>query len=242
MALAPTPLDLSRIKAISLDLDDTLWPIGPVMLRAEKALSEWLAGPAPLTAKLMQDTARRLSLRQLIQREQPQIGHDLGALRRELIRQALQQHDEDTALASPAYEVFIAERMRVNLFDDAGPALDWLARHFALIAVSNGNADVHQVGLGRYFKSALSAQDFGIGKPDVRIFHAAASSIGVAPQAVLHVGDDAEMDVLGALQAGMQTVWLNRAGRNWEHAAQPHASVTDLAQLCALLQPLTETY
>jgi putative hydrolase of the HAD superfamily len=233
-----SPLDLGKIRAISLDLDDTLWPVMPVMLRAEKALSDWLSSVAPMTAALLQDTTRRLALRQQIQREQPQIGHDLGALRRELIRQALQQNAEDTGLAQAAYAVFMIERMKVTLYDDAIPALDWLAQRYPLMAVSNGNADVHQVGLGAYFKSALSAQEFGIGKPDARIFHAAAQAVGVPPEAVLHVGDDSEMDVLGGLQAGMQTVWLNRAGKDWVHAAQPHAQVTDLAQLCALLQRL----
>lgn len=36
---------------------------------------------------------------------------------------------------------------------------------------------------------------------------------GLAPQQVLHVGDDAALDVLGALSAGMQAVWLNRGPR-----------------------------
>jgi len=235
MPPAHIPLNRQKIRAISLDLDDTLWPIVPVMLRAEQALSDCLRSAAPLTAALLQDVPRRLALRQQIQIEQAQIGHNLGALRLELIRQALQHNAENTALAQAAYEVFIVERMKVTMYDDAIPALDWLAQRFVLVAVSNGNADVQQVGLGSYFKAALSAQDFGIGKPDVRIFHAAAQAVGVAPDEVLHVGDDAEMDVLGGLQAGMQTVWLNRAGRDWAHAAQPHAMVHDLAQLCTLL-------
>jgi putative hydrolase of the HAD superfamily len=41
--------------------------------------------------------------------------------------------------------------------------------------------------------------------------------------------------VLGALDAGMQTVWVNRERQGWRHAAQPHVMVTDLTQLCALL-------
>jgi FMN hydrolase / 5-amino-6-(5-phospho-D-ribitylamino)uracil phosphatase len=237
MTQANTRLDLKKIKAITLDLDDTLWPIVPVMLRAEKALSDWLKLAAPMTAALMQDVPRRLALRQQIQRELPQIGHDLGALRRELIRRALQQNAEDTKLAEPAYQVFMSERMKVTLYEDAIPALDWLAQRFPLVAVSNGNADVRQVGLGAYFKASLSAQDFGIGKPDSRIFHAAALAVGVSTEAVLHVGDDAVMDILGALEAGMQTVWLNREGHDWTHEEHPHAKVTELTQLCAILQP-----
>ena len=50
----PTPagLDVSRIRAITLDLDDTLWPIWPTITRAENVLQAWLADHAPATAAL----------------------------------------------------------------------------------------------------------------------------------------------------------------------------------------------
>jgi len=74
-------------------------------------------------------------------------------------------------------------------------------------------------------------------KPDARIFHAAAQAAGVQPHEVLHVGDDVALDVLGGLNAGMQTVWVNRARHDWAHETlRPHAMVDDMAQLCALLQ------
>lgn len=229
-------LEMKKIRAITLDLDDTLWPVWPVMVRAEKALSDWLAGHAPQTAAMLVQADQRLALRHQVQRMRPDIGHDLGTLRREIIRLALQLHAEDTALVDPAYEVFIAERMRVDLFGEVRPALAWLSARFPLVAVSNGNADIHRVGIGEYFRAGLSAQDFGVGKPDPRIFHAAAAAAGVPAHAVLHVGDDAELDVLGGLNAGMQTVWVNRVKHEWVHEAQPHARVSDLRQLCALLQ------
>jgi len=230
-------LDPKKIRAITLDLDDTLWPIWPVIARAEKALSDWLVGSAPRTAALFTDAERRLALRQEVVRLRPDIGHNLGLLRREVIRLGLQRQDEDTALVEPAYEVFIAERMRVELFEDARPALAWLAARFPLVAVSNGNADVHRVGIGEFFRSGLSAQEFGVGKPDPRIFHAAAQAAGVAPHEVLHVGDDVALDVLGGLKAGMQAVWVNRASHDWPHEEhRPHATVSDMARLCDLLQ------
>jgi FMN hydrolase / 5-amino-6-(5-phospho-D-ribitylamino)uracil phosphatase len=229
-------LEMKKIRAITLDLDDTLWPVWPVMTRAENALSAWLAAHAPQTAALMLQADRRLALRHQVQKDRPDIGHDLGTLRREMIRLALQLHAEDTALVEPAYQVFIAERMRVDLFAEVRPALVWLAARFPLVAISNGNADVHLVGIGEHFQAAFSAQEFGVGKPDPRIFHAAAAAAGVQAHEVLHVGDDAEMDVLGGLNAGMQTVWVNRVRREWVHEAQPHAKVRDLRQLCALLQ------
>lgn len=231
-------LELGRIKAISLDLDDTLWPIWPVIARAEQALQDWLRPRAPKTSAWLADTEQRQALRREILAARPELGHDLRRLRQELIRAALQRHDEDTALVTLAYEVFIAERMRVQLFDDARPALAWLAQRFPVVAVSNGNADVQRIGLGRYFSAGFSAQEFGVGKPDPRIFHAAAEAVGVAPQEVLHVGDDARLDVVGALDAGLQTVWVNRDGQDWTHEVhRPHATVSDMSALCALLRP-----
>ena len=56
---------------------------------------------------------------------------------------------------------------------------------------------------------------------------------GTTPQDLL--GDDAALDVLAALDCGMQTVWVNRTGHAWTHAAEPHLSVTTLTELCDLL-------
>lgn len=228
-------LNISKIKAITLDLDDTLWPVWPAIAGAEKALNVWLVPRAPGAAALIGDPASRLALRETVQAQRPDKAHDMSFLRLEMLRQALQQHGEDTALVAPAFEVFLAQRMRVDLYADALPALTFLAQRFALVAVSNGNADVHRVGIGAHFHSSVSAHVLGVAKPDVRIFHAAAANVGVAPDEVLHVGDDAALDVLGALNAGMQTVWVNREGQVWRHPEQPHVTVRSLETLCGLL-------
>ncbi|MEP6969609.1 MAG: HAD-IA family hydrolase [Betaproteobacteria bacterium] len=228
-------LDLSRIKAIGLDLDDTLWPIWPTITRAEAQMVAWLAQRAPASAAIFADPAQRQSLRDVVVQGRPDIGHDMSALRRELIRQALARNGEDAALAEPAFEVFFEHRMQVELYADALPALVFLASRYPVIAVSNGNADVARIGIGAHFKGDVSAHLLGFAKPDPRIFHAAARAAGVAPHEVLHVGDDPALDVLGGLAAGMQTVWVNRGGHDWRHAEQPHASVLDLQQLCVLL-------
>ena len=229
-------LDISKIRAISLDLDDTLWPIWPLIGRAEKALAAWLTLEAPGAAAVFGDPKARLQVRQHVEITQPHISHDMSAMRRESIRHALQQAGENTELAEPAFEIFFAERMRVDLYDDVLPALSFLAARWPVVALSNGNADLVRVGLGDYFVGGLSASLFGVGKPDARIFHAAASSVGVAAHEVLHIGDDAALDVIGGLGAGMQTVWLNREQHEWTHDAQPHLTVTTLAALCGFLQ------
>lgn len=229
-------LDLSRIRAITLDLDDTLWPIWPTIARAEVALNGWLAQHAPATARLLLDVELRRALRAEVERDLVDQAHDLSLLRRESIRRALQRAGDDPALAAPAFEVFFAERQRVELFADAIPALERLSARFPVVALSNGNADLQRVGLARYFKAGLSAREFGVGKPDPRIFHAAAGLAGVAAGEVLHIGDDPHLDVLGGLSAGMQVAWVNRSGVDWPHPPHvPHLHVADLEALCRQL-------
>lgn len=230
-----TALDISRIKAITLDLDDTLWPIWPTIQRAELVLAAWLAERAPGAAAVFADKDARLAVRAHVVQSRPELGHDLSAIRRESIRTALHRAQEDTSLAEPAFEVFFAERMRVELFDDVLPALAALSARFPLVALSNGNAHVARVGLGQFFAHSLSASDFGFAKPDARIFHAAADKAGVGSAHILHVGDDAALDVVGALGAGMQTVWVNREAHAWSHTDhQPHHTVANLTELAAL--------
>jgi putative hydrolase of the HAD superfamily len=228
-------LDPSKIKAISLDLDDTLWPIWPTIKRADKALHDWLSDHAPMTAAVFTSPGALQEIRQYLATQRTDLQHDMSALRRESIRLALYRAGDDPLLAEPAFEVFFAARQQVQLFDDALPALAQLAARYPLVALSNGNADVERVGLGAYFRAAISAREFGVGKPDPRIFHAAAGAVEVAPHEVLHVGDDASLDVLGGNNAGMQTAWVNRSDHLWPHAQVPHVTVGNLLELCELL-------
>ncbi|MFC5497781.1 HAD family hydrolase [Caenimonas terrae] len=227
-------LDVSKIKAISFDLDDTLWPIWPTIERAEKALHDWLGFHAPMAAAMFSGSGALSEIRSEIGMTRPDLKSDLSALRRESIRLALQRAGENPQLAEPAFDVFFEERQRVTLFDDALATLDFLSARFPLVSVSNGNADVAKVGLAHYFRASISAREFGVGKPDPRIFLAAAGALDLVPQDVLHVGDDATLDGLGALNAGMQCAWLNRSDHLWPHETTPNLTVTGLEELCAL--------
>ena len=229
-------LDVGRVRAITIDLDDTLWPIWPTIARAEGVLQSWLDDRAPATAALARDKDTLRAVRNQMASLRPDIAHDLSAMRRESIRLLLTRAGDDPSLAEPAFEAFFAERQRVDLYDDALPALAELASCFPVVALSNGNADVHRVGLGAHFHAALSAQRFGVAKPDPRIFHAGANAAGVDSHQVLHVGDDAHLDGVGALNAGMQFAWVRRENQPWTHApAQPHITVRDLQALSQLL-------
>lgn len=229
-------LDIPKIRAISLDLDDTLWPIWPTIRKAESALLGWMRQHTPASAALYADSDYRSALRETLVAREPRYHVDLSGLRHATIVHTLRRAGEPEHLADPAFEVFFSARQDVTLFDDAQPALVRLACRYPLVALSNGNADVARIGLGSFFEATLSAQVFGVGKPNARFFHAAAEAVAVSPDAVLHVGDDAALDVVGAHGAGMQSVWVNRQVGTWDHPGLlPNAQTPDLLALCDLL-------
>ena len=228
-------LNLERIKAISLDLDDTLWPIWPTIARAEQVLHEWLAINAPLTAAMYASPSALREIRDAVGQQRPDLAHDMTALRRESIRLALSSAGDDPQLAATAFDVFIAERHNVSFFPDALPALEFLAARYPLVSLSNGNAELARVGLAPFFVASIAALKVGVSKPDPRIFQAAAEAVGVQPHEVLHVGDDVLLDVLGARDAGMQAAWVNREQAAWPHAERPHLELADLSALVEVL-------
>jgi HAD superfamily hydrolase (TIGR01549 family) len=226
---APQPLSQSvrrvstRPDAITLDLDDTLWPMLPVLRGAEKALSDWLDVHAPATASSL-DGHTRASLRQSVIDDHPKRAHDVGFIRLELIRRALTAAGDPPELAQSAFHAFMEARQRVELYEDVRPILEAWSTRLPLVAVTNGNADLRQIGLAHYFVGVVSAHELGCAKPDARVFHAACDLAGVTPASCLHIGDDPRLDVEGALAAGLQAVWLLRpdlADRHVIDSAKP---------------------
>lgn len=234
--MAPFP-----VRAITLDLDDTLWPIAPVVLRAETVLGQWLRRHAPRTAELFPLEAMR-ALRDEVAREHPHLAHDFTRQRMISLERMLAAAGDDVALAQPAFEAFFAARCDVVHYDDTVDALDRLAARVPLAALSNGNADLVRIGLMDRFAFQLGAREHGAAKPDPSIFHAACARLDVPPAHVLHVGDDIEMDVVGAHRAGLRSCWINRDGRTWPHAAlRPDLEFTDLAALADWLDAALQT-
>lgn len=225
-------LKLSKIQAITLDLDDTLWPVWPTIARAEVVLQDWLALNAPQTAQLCADAALKKEIRTEVNQRHADKAHDLSFLRREAIRESLRRAGDAPHLADEAFEVFFAERQKVTLYDGVQQALARLSARYPLVGLSNGNADVFLTAAGPYFKAALSARQMGVAKPDVRIFQAAAAQLNLAPEDVLHLGDDATTDVWGAMNAGMQTAWVNTQDHAWPHDLPQPLTVRHLAELC----------
>jgi putative hydrolase of the HAD superfamily len=216
---------------LSFDLDDTLWPVGPVIAAAERTLLSWLRARYPRTVS-GHDIESMRALRAGVAERFPQHGHDLTFLRHRALKELFGAAGHAESLADEALEVFFSARNRVEFYDDVRPSLIRLHSRYRLFALSNGNADLKRCGIADLFAGHITASAAGAAKPDARMYAALLKMAGVEAARVLHIGDDPLADVVGATQAGMQAVWLNREAREWPEAfARPPRTITTLAEI-----------
>ena len=90
---------------------------------------------------------------------------------------------------------------------------------------------MQQIGIGHWFEFVISSEAAGHSKPAAQIFHSALALADVAPAQVVHVGDDATNDVLGAAAVGMRTVWYNPRLLPWPGGDVPDAVISSMSQL-----------
>ena len=227
------------LRAVSLDLDNTLWDTPPVLVRAEAVLRAWLEANCPGIANRF-DGAALARLRLAVVGDQPERAHDLSYVRTEALKRAARAAGYADEAGEQAFAVFLTARNEVVPFEEVPDALARLAARVPLFALSNGNACVWRAGLGRHFCAHVDAAGAGAAKPDPRIFARLLEVAGVPADAVLHVGDDAEADVEGARRAGLRTAWMNRTGAAWPAALPPPdfeiADLVGLVRVVARLQ------
>lgn len=226
-----------KIHAILFDLDDTLWPVAPVIAGAERTLQAWIAEHYPAVAAAYDLAAWRQRRNALIATD-TRFSYDLWALRLTLLTQVFAEFGIPASVAEQAMAVFADARNRVDLYPDVMDGLQNLAKLFRLGSLSNGFADLHAIGLAHHFEVMLAAHQVGCAKPAPEIFCQAIHKLSLRPEQIVFVGDDVLLDVAGAQAVGMQTAWMRR-----HPAAQPahpeiraDFEVENLHQLLKLLQ------
>ena len=107
--------------------------------------------------------------------------------------------------------------LKIVLFDDVAPALtDLKERGLVLGLISNVDhaiAPLYQgLGLSTWLQVMVTSQEVGFNKPHPQIFLAALKQAGVKPPEAIYIGDQHQVDVVGAKGAGMLGILLDRYG------------------------------
>ena len=218
---------------ITFDLDDTLWPIAPVISKAEHTSWQWLREHYPrIDDHFNQQRLTDLRVRLM---QSSHLHHRISAIRLQAVSQALRLSGYLPAVAErgahDAFEVFLHARHEVAFFEDALSALETLAEHYTLGVLSNGNACIHRLGLGHIFDFAYAAEHFQASKPDPAMFMTALQHARCPPHKAIHVGDHPDCDIAPAQRLGMRTVWMNIEQKPWPDAPPPDREARTIAEL-----------
>ncbi len=223
-----------KVRAICFDLDNTLWDVWPVIVRAEQKMYDFLAQRYPRVVANMTIEMMR-SAREQTAAAYPQMRHDFTFLRKQTLREHAREFGYAEAMVEEAFEAFIQARNEVDLYADVLPALEQLRTRYRLFTASNGNADLRQIGIAHFFERTIAARQVGALKPDPVIFHKVIEGTDLQAHEVVYVGDDPLLDVVGARGAGMQAIWIDRQGGEWPPEIAPASytvrSLTELTQL-----------
>lgn len=226
---------MKNIRALTFDLDDTLWDNRPVLMAAEQSLYDWLGRHYPRIKLRYSPGDMRTLRRELLQRD-PGLRHDLTTLRKTSLSIVAESAGYDQSLVEPAFAVFLEARHRLTLYSDVVPALQRLrGAGYCLGSLTNGNADVHRLGFGELFDFSLSAASTGKAKPHPRMFEEACQRAQVSAAQLAHIGDEAGTDLAGARNAGVMAIWMNRTGLAADPGVAHHAEIRNMAELLALL-------
>lgn len=147
-------------------------------------------------------------------------------------------HTVDLDTATAVWKKVRTQRYDLALFKDVIPSLGRIRNSGLLIGlISNVNSSgavlADSMGLTGHIDLAITSEDAGAEKPHPVIFRAALSSAGVGPEQAVHVGDQVESDIDGAMAAGIEPILMDRF--NGHPGYSDHARVTCMAELEQLL-------
>jgi HAD superfamily hydrolase (TIGR01549 family) len=228
--------DFSQVRAISFDLDDTLWDCAPAIANAEKALFEWHTLVTPSIAKAHTPGTLQ-GYRNEFRNNNPELTGCVTAMRVEGLRSLLKTFGYPQHLAEEGFTVFYKARSQVEFYPGAEDMLKVLSASFRLAAITNGNADLQSIGISMYFDQIYAANLTLLEKPAPDMFNLCLSQMDIPPSALLHIGDNPVTDIFGANAAGVQTLWFNQYNEEWpEHLNPPDFEVSALSDVVALFQ------
>jgi len=235
---------LKPFKAISFDLDDTLYSNRPVMLAVDiKMVTYFAKRLSPIQCSFHCDSQFWWPYRQNALTNNHSLIHDVVALRLESYFLGFKALGFSTAVAKAeaqqGLDYFIIQRSLFTVAEPVHQLLASLQKQWPLVAITNGNVDTQAIGIDHYFSATFHAGKNGTvhyrQKPYIDMFTAACDTLSIKPDELLHVGDCGRSDVLGAYSAGCQSAWLSCYDVGSPLSVLPNIEISNVVELHGLL-------
>lgn len=195
-------IDVDRLRQANADVWSACW---------RDQGQQWMRG------QLEDDALVRGVWRRTLERTQT----EGGGVVRPLLEEAVQLHLD-------------AERRTFTLFDETREVLLELRRRGVQVGlITNGPSasqrdKLRAVGIAGLFDLVIASGDTGVLKPNGAIFRQALQRAELAATEALHVGDNFDADVVGAADAGLTALWVNRDGAPVPRPGVPHLASPSL--------------
>ncbi|MFT5757733.1 MAG: HAD superfamily hydrolase (TIGR01549 family) [Alteromonadaceae bacterium] len=239
---------LKPFKAISFDLDDTLYSNRPIMLSIDTKMATYFTNriPTPNDKRLFDSQFWWLYRQQALTHNHFLI-HDVVALRLESYSLGFKSLGFSPADAKREAQValnyFTSLRSNFTVAPRVHHLLASLQKKWPLVAISNGNVDTQAIGLSQYFSATFhagrqtekNAELHYRQKPHHDMFVAACNELSIKPEELLHVGDCGRSDIFGAHSAGCQSVWLSCFEVGKPLSILPNIELSDVVELHGLI-------
>jgi putative hydrolase of the HAD superfamily len=233
---------MHHIRAISFDLDDTLYDNMPYIREAERCLSKRIKKRYPLAAELSQKKWRKI--RKSILEQQPELANDIGLLRATTLTKGFVEAGMPSDIipyaVTDCYDYFYEKRSDFEVSKDIRKVLKKLSAKVPLAAITNGNVNCEAIGIAKYFTHVLHANVDLPMKPNITMFKQVSELLDMPSKNILHVGDCLKKDVEGAINAGYMSAWFamdRKMDLNAENMSLlPHVQLSALKDLKQLIK------
>lgn len=128
--------------------------------------------------------------------------------------------------------------LKTNLFPNTIETLDYLKDRYSMHIITNGFEEVQYKkirisGLSKYFDKIITSEEAGYNKPDKKIFVYSLKKANATAKESLMIGDDMNVDILGAKTVGMDQVYVNYEKLPFQ--AQVTYEINSMKELAELL-------
>ncbi|MFC2014482.1 HAD family hydrolase [Chloroflexota bacterium] len=229
-----------KYKAVIFDLDDTLFNRHGAQIKTSELIAEKLPHlfqhhPLETVTEAFLESDEMATI-------EFNAGVPSDGLRDKRSRNFLRLLGIDENYADKITEMYVKDYPTMNIpVAGAVPLIKAITKRVPVGLVSNGYPDVQYtkieaIGLAKVFSCIILSEEFGIRKPDKRIFHQATRLLNVQPSDCLYVGDSYSHDIVGAKGAGMDACWINPSSLEPEKKnVQADFVITNLTKLNEIL-------